>query len=199
MNFFSRLFNKISAWRKECLGSGDEDKLRNIAEKIVSEQYNRMMRFEYEVQQVDISKVDVCSFGRMIGSFGKYGYCMTNPICLNDFSYDGIGKYLRTIMFQNNGVCRYEVVKMLDVSNIVGSAVKEVAVEFDGIEGKKSFFFAEDKKVSGTDLPEDISPIWQRDIKIEPRITPRLCERVALIRYENSIKKSFTYKIFWKR
>lgn len=158
---------------------------------------------EYRIKLVDVNLIDVYSYGRMNGSFGKYGYCMTNPICIKSFAQSGIGKYLQLIMFDCKKVSCYDIVKMYRVSNIIDSIVKEVVVEFENLKEGKVLFFAENSKITRLDFPNDIYEYREHidtgNIKFSLRLPPKDYNKMALVRYEEAVKKSFTYKVIWKK
>lgn len=158
---------------------------------------------EYRIRQVNVNLIDVYSYGRMKDAFGKYGYCMTNPICITHFAQNGIDNYLRRVMFDCKKVIRHDTITIYKVSNIEGTTVQEVVVEFEGLNDKKVLFFAENCKITRLDLPDKIyeyhKTIDTGNIKFSLRLPPKDYNKMALVRYEESVKKPFTYEIVWKK
>lgn len=175
---------------------------RNIHDKNLFGFEKEQMLDEYRIKLVDVKLIDVYSYGRMKDSFGKYGYSMTNPICVKYFAQSGIGNYLQRIMFDFKKVSRYDIITFYEVSNIKGSIVKEVVVEFEDLKKKITLFFAENSLITGLDLPDNINeyrkPVDLGGVKISLRLPPKDYDKMALVKYEESITRPFTYKVIWK-
>lgn len=210
---------KLNAWKEARADLENDKKLEKIKEQRKIEQ--KMQEFkrkindknvfgfekeklldEYRIKLVDIKLINVYSYGRMKDSFGKYGYSMTNPICIKHFAQNGIGNYLQRIMFDFKKVSRYDIITFYEVSNIKGSIVKEVVVEFEDLKNKINLFFAENCLITKLDLPSDIDeyrePVDWGGIKINLRLPPKDYDKMALVKYEESATRPFTYKVIWK-
>ena len=82
------------------------------------------------------------------------------------------------------------------------SFVKEVVVEFEDLKNKITLFFAENSLITRLDLPSDINeyhePVDWGGIKINLRLPPKDYDKMALVKYEESATRPFTYKVIWK-
>lgn len=159
---------------------------------------------DYKISQINVNLIDVYSYGRARGGFGKYGYSMTNPICIKSFAAGGVANYLQRIMFDCKKVCKFEIITIYKVSNIIGSTVKEIVVDFEDTNNKKVLFFAENSKITSLDLPNDIyeycdKTICPGNVRFSLRLPTKDYNKMALVKYEESVTKPFTYKIIWKK
>lgn len=67
------------------------------------------------LQAIDISKIPVESFGRRRGSFGHWGYCVTNPICINGMDRN-LQAYISHMCYGNSRIESYDTEEVYNVS-----------------------------------------------------------------------------------
>lgn len=67
------------------------------------------------MQAIDISKIPVESFGRRKGSFGHWGYCVTNPICINGMDKN-LQAYISHMCYGNSRIESYDTEEVYSVS-----------------------------------------------------------------------------------
>lgn len=67
------------------------------------------------LQAIDISKIPVESFGRRRGSFGHWGYCVTNPICINGMDRN-LQAYISHMCYGNSRIESYDTEEVYSVS-----------------------------------------------------------------------------------
>lgn len=67
------------------------------------------------MQAIDISKIPVESFGRRRGSFGHWGYCVTNPICINGMDRN-LQAYISHMCYGNSRIESYDTEEVYSVS-----------------------------------------------------------------------------------
>lgn len=67
------------------------------------------------MQAIDISKIPVESFGRRRGSFGHWGYCVTNPICINGMNRN-LKAYISHLCYGNSRIESYDTEEIYNVS-----------------------------------------------------------------------------------
>lgn len=93
-------------------------------------------QYEKQNRNYDINKIDVTRFGRMPGSFGRYGYDITNPIVTDDMY-----KYLGRVVYRGIGVvedaspiCGYKI-------SLFKMPVFHAAVKVEGVSSPILLFF----------------------------------------------------------
>ena len=67
------------------------------------------------LQAIDISKIPVESFGRRRGSFGHWGYCVTNPICIKGMDRN-LQAYISHMCYGNSRIESYDTEEVYSVS-----------------------------------------------------------------------------------
>ena len=81
----------------------------------VSRLENALLSDEESLQAIDISKIPVESFGRRRGSFGHWGYCVTNPICINGMDQN-LKAYISHMCYGNSRIESYDTEEVYSVS-----------------------------------------------------------------------------------
>ena len=67
------------------------------------------------LQAIDVSKIPVESFGRRRGSFGHWGYCVTNPICINGMDRN-LQAYISHLCYGSSRIESYDTEEVYSVS-----------------------------------------------------------------------------------
>lgn len=166
-------------------------------------------KYKKEPMIIDVSKLDVSLHGRMKGAFGKYGYCMTNPICVK-WIPDGLVSYINTMVVRVNNIertaVRHDTLAIYEVS-LFSNPVHLVRVWFSE-NGYKELYFVCDENLKDVDYPLGIYKYYPHtyndsnagsDIKFSLRTPHSFYEHQALIKYEEKIKRKFTFKLIWKK
>lgn len=182
---------------------------RRIREsKYIDPLKKRQIIENYKINSIEVKELNLNAHGRLKGSFGKYGYCLTNPVCVKKFMPIGISNYLGSITYKDKKVKRYECIAIYEVSIFGSSRIKEYNVEFDGISDKIILYFAENENLVNIDTPKNIYKYYghqeksycEDDIRFSLRIDEKShYERLALIKYEESITVPYTFKIIWRK
>ncbi len=97
------LYTKDGLYRKK----GDKGYVSRLENALLSE--------EESLQAIDISKIPVESFGRRRGSFGQWGYCVTNPICINGMDRN-LKAYISHMCYGNSRIESYDTEEVYSVS-----------------------------------------------------------------------------------
>lgn len=97
------LYTKDGLYRK----NGDKGYVSRLENALLSEEESR--------QAIDISKIPVESFGRRRGSYGHWGYCVTNPICIKGMDRN-LKAYISHMCYGNSRIESYDTEEVYSVS-----------------------------------------------------------------------------------
>lgn len=134
------------------------------------------------IENFDLSKVDRARFGRMPGSFGRYGYDITNPIVTDD-----LYKYLGTVVYKvgleiedASPICGYKI-------SLFKIPVFHTAVKVEGETSPILLYFIKGETNSRS-YPRDFFSKFISDLAkqgIKPQLRDNTEERLLLDAEEN--------------
>lgn len=105
----------ISSHNENVLYTKDGLYRKNGYKGYVSRLENALLSEEESMQAIDISKIPVESFGRRRGSYGHWGYCVTNPICIKGMDRN-LKAYISHMCYGNSRIESFDTEEVYSVS-----------------------------------------------------------------------------------
>lgn len=165
------------------------------------------------MKAIDISKINVESFGRRRGAFGKWGYCVTNPVCIYNMD-NNLQTYISHLCYENSRVESYDTTEVYNVS-IFDNPVYKISLQLKNTRKEICLYFIESKYMNTEMFPDGFSDysIYEKKQQIQnsgnansPRFSLRgnyreeFSKLFSLEKYENSIKRNdVLIKSIWKK
>ena len=195
------LYTKDGLYRKK----GDKGYVSRLENALLSE--------EKSMQAIDISKIPVESFGRRRGSFGHWGYCVTNPICINGMDRN-LQAYISHMCYGNSRIESYDTEEVYSVS-IFDKPVYEISLLVKDSREVVCLYFIESTYMNVDIFPDGFSDytIYLKKQETDnagdfgsPRFSLRgdyrskIDQRLSLEKYERFAKRNdVVIKKIWKK
>lgn len=163
------------------------------------------------MQAIDISKIPVESFGRRRGSFGHWGFCVTNPICINGMDRN-LNAYISHMYYGNSRIESYNTDEVYSVS-IFDKPVYKISLLVKDSREVICLYFIESTYMNVDMFPDGFSDytIYLKKQKTDnagdfgsPRFSLKNCSRIdqqlSLEKYEKATKRNnVVIKRIWKK
>lgn len=163
------------------------------------------------MEAIDISKIDVESFGRRRGAFGKFGYSVTNPICIVNLGSGGLKRYISNLCLGGSNIESFMPVEMYGVS-LFDKPVYKVKLVVRTTHEEIYLYFIDSTYENLDELPHGFRDyslyLKQQSTSKEygnnyPRFSLKgdrssIGKSFSLIAYEESINKDVKIKRIWK-
>lgn len=165
------------------------------------------------MQAIDISKIPVESFGRRRGSFGHWGYCVTNPICIKGMDRN-LQAFISHMCYGNSRIESYDTEEVYSVS-IFDKPVYKISLLIKDSRKVICLYFIESTYMNVNIFPEGFSDytIYLKKQETDntgdsgsPRFSlkgdyrSKIDQQLSLEKYENVIKRNdVVIKKVWKK
>ena len=165
------------------------------------------------LQAIDISKIPVESFGRRRGSFGHWGYCVTNPICINGMDRN-LQAYISHMCYGNSRIESYDTEEVYSLS-IFDKPVYKISLLVKDSRKVVCLYFIESAYMNLEIFPDGFSDytIYMKKQKTDnagdsglPRFSlkgdyrSKIDQRFSLEKYERYVKRNdVVIKKIWKK
>lgn len=165
------------------------------------------------LQAIDISKIPVESFGRRRGSFGHWGYCVTNPICINGMDRN-LQAYISHMCYGNSRIESYDTEEVYSLS-IFDKPVYKISLLVKDSRKVVCLYFIESAYMNLEIFPDGFSDysIYMKKQKTDnagdsglPRFSlkgdyrSKIDQRFSLEKYERYAKRNdVVIKKIWKK
>lgn len=165
------------------------------------------------LQAIDISKIPVESFGRRRGSFGHWGYCVTNPICINGMDRN-LQAYISHMCYGNSRIESYDTEEVYSLS-IFDKSVYKISLLVKDSRKVVCLYFIESAYMNLEIFPDGFSDytIYMKKQKTNnagdsglPRFSlkgdyrSKIDQRFSLEKYERYVKRNdVVIKKIWKK
>lgn len=203
----------ISSHNKNVLYTKDGLYKKNGNKGYVSRLENALLSEEESMQAIDISKISVESFGRRRGSFGHWGYCVTNPICINGMDRN-LQAYISHMCYGNSRIESYDTEEVYSVS-IFDKPVYKISLLVKDSREVVCLYFIESTYMNVDIFPDGFSDytiyMKKQDVadtgnSSSPRFSLRgdyrskIDQRLSLEKYERLTKRNdVIIKRIWKK
>lgn len=206
-----KAFDQKSSARESVLATKDGLYRKNPKKGYVTPVEAALLGREKAMEAIDISKIDVESFGRRRGAFGKFGYCVTNPICIVNLGSGGLKRYISNLCFGGSNIESFMQVEMYGVS-LFDKPVYKVKLVVRSTHEEIYLYFIDSTYENLDELPKgfrDYSLYLKQQSaskgygKDYTRFSLRgdrssIGKSFSLIAYEESINKEVKIKMIWK-
>lgn len=165
------------------------------------------------LQAIDVSKIPVESFGRRRGSFGHWGYCVTNPICINGMDRN-LQAYISHMCYGNSRIESYDTEEVYSVS-IFDKPVYKISLLVKDSRKVVCLYFIESTYMNVDIFPDGFSDyiIYMKKQETDtagdsnsPRFSlkgdyrSKIDQRFSLEKYEKNAKRNdVVIKKIWKK
>ena len=141
---------------------------------------------------IDVSKLDVKSFGRRRGAFGKWGYCVTNPVCINGMDKN-LQRYISHLFYENCRVESYDTEEVYSVS-LFDKPVYKISLLMKGSHEVVSLYFIDSTYENHEIFPDGFSDyaVYLKKQKTEEERKMATDRRVNDVRF--SLKNNNFYQ-----
>lgn len=165
------------------------------------------------LQSIDVSKIPVESFGRRRGSFGHWGYCVTNPICINGMDRN-LKAYISHMCYGNSRIESYDTEEVYSVS-IFDKPVYKISLHVKDSREVVCLYFIESAYMNVNLFPDGFSDyiIYMKKQKTDTAgdsnsqrfslkgdYRSKIDQRFSLEKYEKNAKRNdVVIKKIWKK
>lgn len=206
-----KAFDQKSSERESVLSTKDGLYRKNPKKGYVTPVEAALLGREKAMEAIDISKIDVESFGRRRGAFGKFGYCVTNPICMVNLGSGGLKRYISNLCKDGSSMESFKTTEIFGVSLfdkpvyrvkvIVRSSHQEIYLHFidstyenlDELpEGFRDYSLYLKQQSASKDYGNDYPRFSLRGDR------SRIGTSYSLIAFENTMWREVKIKTIWK-
>lgn len=158
---------------------------KKVGKGYVSPVESALLGERESMQAIDISKIPVESFGRRRGAFGKWGYCVSNPICINDMDKN-LQRYISHLFYENCRVESYDTEEVYSVS-LFDKPVYKIALLLKGCHKVVSLYFIDSTYENHEIFPDGFSDYA---VYLKKQRTEEERKKVVAERKENDVRFS---------